>query len=79
MMVEQLRRAITEEFSDVFFTHSDKRSGVTSEVHGGIPMFQAWHGEETKEYESADRLMTDPFFSGKSLEDLAGNTVFSFS
>lgn len=36
------------------------------------------HGDATKDYISIDTLLTDKFFSGKSLSDLVGTVDFEF-
>ena len=32
--------------------------------------YQAWHGDDIKEYDNMDKVMNDKFYSGKSLNDL---------
>jgi len=72
----QLKAVIAGCYNDVIFLYNGKQSGITSEVENGVPTFQAWHGEATKEYESVDDVMNDPFYSGKSLTELLGEVDF---
>lgn len=62
--------------NDVIFTYLGKPSGITSEVENYIPTFQVWHGEEMiKDYHNIDDVMNDPFYSGKSLNELIDEGV----
>jgi len=73
-----LKRIIVECCNDVVFSYNGKPSGVTSEVYNSVPVFQVWHGSETKDYTDVDMLIKDKFFSGKSLMDLVGFVEFEF-
>ena len=35
-----------------------------------IPTYYVWHGSLKKDYSNVDDLMSDKFFSGKSINDL---------
>lgn len=70
MSKNELTRIIADCCNDVCFEYAGKKSGVTSEVYDSIPVYQAWHGEEIKEYSSIDGVMRDKFYSGKSMIDL---------
>ena len=72
----ELKNIIADCCNDVVFVYSGKRSGITSEVHNYVPTFQAWHGDSVKEYGKVDDVMSDPFFSGKSLNDLLNKVEF---
>ena len=61
--------------NDIEFVYNRKKSGVTVEVEDSVPTFQVWHGDEIKEYRTADEVMNDPFYSGKSLNELADEGV----
>lgn len=61
--------------NDIEFVYNGKKSGVTVEVEDSVPTFQVWHGDEIKEYRTADEVMNDPFYSGKSLNELADEGV----
>lgn len=58
--------------ADATFIYNDKESGLCSEVQNSIFSFQAWYGNEIKEYGtvSLETVMADPFFDGKSINDL---------
>lgn len=71
MNAEELKGIISECCNDVAFSYNGKASGMTVEVHGHVPKFQVWHGDETKEYDNVDDVMSDTFYSGKSLNELA--------
>ena len=70
MTANELREIIRECCNDVIFTYDNKESGVTSTVRDYIPTFQVWHGDDHKYYSDVDELMTDKFYSGKSLDEL---------
>ena len=78
-MKKEIKRIISECCNDVIFTFNGKKSGITSEVHDSIPTFQAWHGSDTKEYDNIDDVMSDKFFSGKSINDLVNEVEFTFA
>ena len=78
MKVEDLRRVIVDACNDVIFRYNGKQSGVTTKVQNYLQSYQAWHGDATKDYINVDALLTDKFFSGKSLSDLAGMVDFEF-
>lgn len=71
MKKDELKQIIADCCNDIVFSYNSMDSGVTSEVVNYIPTFQAWHGEDIREYGSIDDVMNDPFYSGKSLNDLA--------
>lgn len=79
MNSNDIKAIITECCNDVIFTFNGKSSGVTSEVKNSIPTFQSWHGDKTKEYSNIDYVMSDNFFSGKSLNELIGKIDFEFA
>ena len=71
MNKDELKQIISDCCNDIVFSYNNMPSGVTSEVENSIPTFQVWHGEDTREYGNIDAVMNDPFYSGKSLNDLA--------
>lgn len=76
MNSNKLRKIISECCNDIVFFYQGKPSGITSEVHNFVPTFQVWHGDEIKEYDNIDDVMTDTFYSGKSLTDIAKEVEF---
>lgn len=78
MKLDDIRKIVSDCVNDVIFEYNGKKSGITSEVHDSIPVFQVWHGSEVKEYDSIDDVMNDKFYSGKSISDLIGIVTFSF-
>lgn len=79
MNKDKLRNIILECCNDVLFVYNGKKSGITSEVHDSIPVFQVWHGSNIKEYSDVDTLMSDKFFGGKSVNDLLDAVTFTFA
>uniref|UniRef100_UPI0006D10384 hypothetical protein n=1 Tax=Clostridium sp. NkU-1 TaxID=1095009 RepID=UPI0006D10384 len=71
MKKDDVKRIIADCCNDIVFSYNNVPSGITSEVENGIPTFQAWHGEDIKEYGNIDDVMSDPFYGGKSLNELA--------
>ena len=77
MKANNLRDILSDCCNDVTFQYNGMDSGITVEVHDYIPVFQAWNGEKTKEYDNVDDVMNDKFYSGKSLVDLSEIVQFS--
>ena len=78
MKKEELKNILLECCNDVSFVHNGLLSGVTVTVQNYIPTWQVWHGNATKEYDNLDELLDDPFYSGKSLNDIIETTEFEF-
>ena len=70
MSKNELRQILSECCNDISFSYRGVMSGVTVEVRDCIPTYQAWHGDDTREYDNIDEVMADKFYSGKSLNDL---------
>lgn len=70
MKIDELAKIISDCCNDVVFTYNNKASGITATVHDYIPTFQVWHGDDYKYYSDVDELMSDKFYSGKSINDL---------
>lgn len=70
MKKDELRQILSECCNDISFSYRGLPSGVTVEVRDYIPTYQAWQGNDTKEYDNVDEVMNDKFYSGKSLNDL---------
>ena len=79
MSVADLRNIISGCCNDVIFTYNGQLSGITAVVVEYVPTFQVWHGSSTKEYKDINTLITDKFFSGKSINDLAGKIKFTIA
>lgn len=79
MTKAELKQIIRECCNDVLFTYNEKESGITSEVKDYVPTFHVWHGSETKDYTSLDDLMSDKFFSNRSIDDLIDDVEFTFA
>lgn len=77
MKIYKLRKTILECTSDITFKYCGKLSGITSEVHNGIITFQMWHGDNAKDYDNVDKLLTDKFFNGKSIMDIVDKVSFT--
>lgn len=73
MKKDYVKQIIADCCNDIVFSFNDMDSGVTSEVKDYVPSFQAWHGNDIKVYDNIDDVMNDPFYSGKSLNDLTEN------
>ena len=70
MNVTDLKNIISSCLNDVVFEYNHKKCGVTSEVHDYIPTFQAWCGNDTKEYSNVEDVFNDAFYDGKCLAEL---------
>lgn len=79
MSKAELKQIILGCLDDVLFTYNKKASGITSDVKDYAPTFHAWHGSATKDYKNVDDLMSDPFFSGKTINDLIDEVEFTLA
>lgn len=71
MNADELRNELVHEWNDVEFIYNGKQAGVTSEVHNYTPTFSMWYGNKEKEFSDIDEVMSDKFFDGKSLAEIA--------
>ena len=71
---------ITKLGGDAIFTFNGNKSGICTEVRDSIFSFTAWYGKQIKEYgkTNIDHVMEDPFFGGKSINDLLDIVEFFF-
>ena len=79
MNIADLKNIILDCCNDVIFTYNGKKSGVTAEVSDSVPTFQVWHGSDMKDYDDVDVLLSDKFFSGKSINDLVEKINFTIA
>lgn len=70
MVIEEIRKAITEDGNDVYFELGGKKCGIEPTLEDGIFTFEVWCGTNLKEYQDFDVMVHDPFFDGKSIIDL---------
>ena len=75
MKISELRTALGINYSDLEFQYHGKPCGVTSTVHHSKPSFQAWCGDELREYHNVDAVMADRFYDGKTLVELLDEDV----
>ena len=78
MTKDELIGIIQDCSNDVTFEYNGKRAGITSEVYEYKAVYQVWYGMDTKEYISIEKLMNDPFYGGKSLNELVDIVEFFF-
>ena len=79
MTKAELKQVILDCCDDVLFTYNGEASGITSDVKDYVPTFHAWHGEAVKDYSDVDELLSDPFFGGRSLNDLIDKIEFTLA
>lgn len=71
MSADELRDEISEQWNDVEFIYNGKQSGISPESHDSVPVYYMWYGNKEKEYSDIDEVMSDKFFDGKSLSEIA--------
>ncbi|MCI8569724.1 MAG: hypothetical protein HFH39_11720 [Lachnospiraceae bacterium] len=71
MSAEELRVEIADEVNDVEFIYNGKRSGIIPQFETSTPTFLVWYGDVEKVYSDIDDVMSDKFFDGKSLAEIA--------
>ena len=77
MTVKDLKERMTQSYNDIVFTYGGKRSVITAENRNQHHRYQIWHGNNTKTYDDAEELLSDPVFSGSCLKDVAETICFS--
>lgn len=78
MTLAELRSAIFENGTGVYFEFNGKKCGIEPEVKDSIFTFEMWYGDEFKDYSNFDDLLLDGFFDGKSIVDLLEIVDMSF-
>ncbi|MFC6176943.1 hypothetical protein ACFQAV_08830 [Companilactobacillus huachuanensis] len=73
MTIDELKEKIIDEGSGYTFRYGEKLCGMEPIVEKGVFTFGAWSGDKNKDYADIDDLMTDKFYSGKSIEELLNN------
>lgn len=65
---------------DATFVYNGKKCGLFSEVESYNFSFDLWYGDQTKEFRNAEleTIMSDPFFDGRSINDLLDEISFNF-
>ncbi|MCI8992292.1 MAG: hypothetical protein HFG80_06130 [Eubacterium sp.] len=71
MNADELRDEISEQCNDVSFNYNGKSAGIFPKVHDSISIYVVCFGDEEKEYSDIDEVMSDKFFDGKSLAEIA--------
>lgn len=71
MSPNDLRDEIASKVADVSFNYNGKSAGIFPEVHDSIPTYVVCFGDEEKVYSDIDEVMSDKFFDGKSLAEIA--------
>jgi len=73
MTIDDLKEKILNEGCGYTFTYNDNPCGMEPTVENGVFTFGAWSGDKNKDYKDIDELMTDEFYSGKSITELLNN------
>lgn len=71
MSPDELRYEIAGKIADVSFIYNGKASGIMPQFDREPSTFFVWYGEKEKEYSDIDEVMSDKFFDGKSLSEIA--------
>lgn len=71
MTADELRYEIAGKIEDVSFIYNGKKSGIMPQFDRMPPAFLVWYGEKEKIYSDIEKVMTDKFFDGKSLSEIA--------
>lgn len=78
MDVDQLKFKIIDEMCGYTFTYKGEPCGMEPIGEQAHFTFQAWSGDKNKDYTDIDELMTDKFYSGKSLTELIDTVELDF-
>lgn len=71
MKKNEIKQIISECCNDLVFTYKGKKAFITSTVRDYIPTFEVTYGNDVKQYANVNDVMSDKFYSGKSISDLA--------
>lgn len=69
---------LTEEYGTAEFTYNGKKCGVEPETTNSITVYTMWYGKKWKDYNNIDKLMTDKFFDGLSLNEILSSVDMGF-
>ena len=72
---DEFMHCILDLGNDAIFDYNGKKAGLSSQVKNYVFSFQVWYGNQTKEYGT---IMADPFFDGKSINDLLEEITIYF-
>ena len=72
----ELKQIISDCWNEVLFQYNDKPCGISAEVENSVPTYEVWHGNDIMYYSDVDELMSDKFYSGKSINELVGLIEF---
>lgn len=77
---DEFMRCILDLGNDAIFDYNGKKAGLSSQVKNYVFSFQVWYGNQTKEYGTVEleTIMADPFFDGKSINDLLEEITIYF-
>lgn len=71
MTAKELKKIISSCMDEIYFSYNGKSAGACAEVTSYKPTFTLWYGNDTKEFDNIDDVMSSRFFDGKSLNELA--------
>lgn len=71
MNANELRYEIDGKVADVSFNYNGKSAGIFPEVRDSVPTYVVCFGDDEKKYSDIDEVMSDKFFDGKSLAEIA--------
>lgn len=79
MKKNEIKKIISECCNDIIFVYKGKNAVITSTVSNYVPTFEARYDGKSKKYSDINDVMSDKFYNGKSVSDLAdtGAVVFT--
>ena len=67
MSIDDLKKILEVNLTHIAFDYAGKHCGVDPLA---ADRFDAWCGDEDMEFESVEKLIEFPFFSGKTLKEI---------
>ncbi len=78
MTIRYLKDAV-KEGNDFYFHYKGENAGVESAVKDSVVKYEAWYGEEIRQYDDFDDVLNDRFYCGKSILELLAKNIIEIN
>lgn len=70
MNEKELRKIIMDSYNDMTFEYNGKKCGVFPTVYDSKARYSVWCGDNNIIIDDPERLLSYPFFEGKSIQEI---------